>query len=134
MVMASLSENIGSRRFVLWVCFFAGAILTFQAIRIWVADYRVHSNQIDQMERGAALEPGNAAAWDRLGRARETNLESLDPVGAVADFQKAVARVPLSPAYWMDLANGYEAIGNVPLAREAFARARASYPASAVVA
>jgi hypothetical protein len=70
-VMASLSENIGSRRFVLLVCFFAGAILTFQAIRIWVADYRVHSNQIDQMERGAALEPGNAAAWDRLGRARE---------------------------------------------------------------
>jgi tetratricopeptide (TPR) repeat protein len=133
-VMTSLSENFGSRRFVLLVCFFAGAILTFQAIRIWVADYRVHSNQIDQMERGAALEPENAAAWDRLGRARETNFENLDSVGAVADFQKAVARVPLSPAYWMDLANGYEAIGNVPLAREAFTRARASYPASAVVA
>ena len=133
-VMASLSGNSGSRRFVLLVCFFTGAILTFQAIRIWVADYRVHSNQIDQMERGAALEPENAAAWDRLGRARETNLENLDPAGAVADFQKAVARVPVSPAYWMDLANGYEAIGNVPLAREAFTRARASYPASAVVA
>ena len=132
--MASLSENFGSRRFVLLVCFFAGAILTFHAIRIWVADYRVHSNQIDQMERGAALEPENAAAWDRLGRARETNLENLDPAGAVADFQKAVAHVPLSATYWMDLANGYEAIGNVPLAREAFTRARASYPASAVVA
>ena len=134
MVMASLSENFGSRRFILLVCFFTGAILTFQAIRIWVADYRVHSSQIDQMERGAALEPENAAAWDQLGRARETNLENLDPAGAVADFQKAVARVPLSAAYWMDLANGYEAIGNIPLAREAFIRARASYPASAVVA
>jgi len=50
--MVSLSENLGSRRFVLLVCFFIGAILTFQAIRIWVADYRVHSNRIDQMERG----------------------------------------------------------------------------------
>ena len=89
---------------------------------------------LDQMERGAALEPENAAAWDRLGRARETNLENLDPAGAVADFQKAVAHVPLSATYWMDLANGYEAIGNVPLAREAFTRARAAYPASAVVA
>lgn len=134
MVMASLSENFGSRRFVLLACFLTGAILTFQAIRIWVADYRVHSSQIDQMERGAALEPENAAAWDRLGRARETNLENLDPAGAVADFQNAVARVPLSAAYWIDLANGYEAIGNIPLAREAFTRARASYPASAVVA
>lgn len=134
MVMASLSENFGSRRFVLLVSFLTGAILTFQAIRIWLADYRVHSSQIDQMERGAALEPENAAAWDRLGRARETNLENLDPAGAVADFQNAVARVPLSAAYWIDLANGYEAIGNIPLAREAFTRARASYPASAVVA
>ena len=33
---------------------------------IWVADYRVHSNRIDQMERGVALEPENASAWDRL--------------------------------------------------------------------
>jgi hypothetical protein len=49
-----------------------------------VADYRVHSNQIDQMERGAALEPANAAAWDRLGRARETNLENLDPTAPIS--------------------------------------------------
>src|SRR5246127_4218714 len=132
--MKSPSEKSRFRKTLLLACFFVAAILTFQAIRIWVADYRVHSDQIDQMERGAALEPENAAAWDRLVRARATNLESLDPAGAVADFQQAVARVPLSATYWMDLANGYEAIGNVPLAREAFARARASYPASAVVA
>src|ERR1700730_4588972 len=129
--MASLSENFGSRRFVLLVCFFAGAILTFQAIRIWVADYRVHSNQIDQMERGVALEPENASAWDRLGRARETDFVNPDPAGAVADFEKAVARVPLSATYWMDLAGAYESIGNIPRAREAFSRARAAYPASA---
>src|ERR1700721_2126499 len=104
--MASLSENFGSRRFVLLVCFFAGAILTFQAIRIWVADYRVHSNQIDQMERGAALEPENAAAWDRLGRARETNLANLDPVGAVADFREAAPPVTLAARSWWARATG----------------------------
>ena len=132
--MVSLSENFGSRRFVLLVCFFIGAILTFQAIRIWVADYRVHSNRIDQMERGVALEPENASAWDRLGRAKETDFVNPDPAGAVADFQKAVARVPLSATYWTDLAGAYESIGNIPLAREAFNRARAAYPASALVA
>jgi hypothetical protein len=86
------------------------------------------------MERGVALEPENASAWDRLGRARETDFVNPDPAGAVGDFQKAVARVPLSATYWMDLANAYESTGNIPLAREAFNRARAAYPASALVA
>jgi hypothetical protein len=132
--MKSPSENLRSRKTLLLVSVFASAVVTFQAIRIWIADYRVHSNRIDQMERGAELEPENAAAWDRLGRARETNLENPDGAGAVADFQKAVARVPLSAAYWVDLARAYESTGNIPLAREAFNRARAAYPASALVA
>jgi tetratricopeptide (TPR) repeat protein len=132
--MKSPSEKSRFRKTLLLACFLVAAILTFQAIRIWIADYRVHSNRIDQMERGAVLEPENAAAWDRLGRARETDFVNPDPKRAVADFQKAVARVPLSAAYWMDLANAYESIGNIPLAREAFNRARAAYPASALVA
>jgi tetratricopeptide (TPR) repeat protein len=132
--MKSPSEKSRSRKTLLLACFFVAAILTFQAIRVWVADYRVHSDRIDQMERGAALEPENAAAWDRLGRAKETDFVNPDPAGAVADFQKAVARVPLSAAYWMDLASAYESTGNIPLAREAFDRARAAYPASALVA
>jgi hypothetical protein len=132
--MKSPSENFWSRKTLLLVSFCAAAILMFQAIRIWVADYRVHSNRIDQMERGVALEPENASAWDRLGRARETDFVNPDPAGAVADFEKAVARVPLSATYWTDLASAYESIGNIPLAREAFDRARAAYPASALVA
>jgi hypothetical protein len=130
----SQSEYLAPRRSVLLPCLVAAAILIFQAIRIWVADYRVQSSRIDQMERGAALEPENASAWDRLGRARETDFVNPDPAGAVGDFQRAVARVPLSAAYWMDLASAYESTGNIPLAREAFNRARAAYPASALVA
>ena len=132
--MKGPSEKSRSRKIVLLVSFIAATILTFQAIRIWVADYRVHSNRIDQVERGAALEPENAAAWDRLGRAKETDFVNPDPAAAVGDFKKAVARVPLSAAYWVDLARAYESTGNIPLAREAFNRARAAYPASALVA
>src|SRR5580700_3291173 len=132
--MKSQSGYLAPRRSVLLLCLVAAAILIFQAIRIWVADYRVHTDRIDQMELGVALEPQKASAWDRLGRARETDFVNPDPAGAVADFQKAVARVPLSATYWTDLANAYESIGNIPLAREAFDRARAAYPASALVA
>ena len=129
----SLGKPI-SRKTVLLVSCFAAAILTYQGIRIWVADYLVHKDRIDQVERGVALEPGNAAAWECLGRVREADLANPDPAAAVADFQKAVAHVPLSAQYWMDLAIGYESIGNIPAAREAFGRARAAYPASSVVA
>ena len=134
MGMKTPSEYLWSRRSLLLVCFVVAAILIFQAIRIWLADYRVHSDRIDQMERGVALEPENASAWDRLGRARETDFVNPDPAGAIADFEKAVARVPLSATYWMDLVGAYESIGNIPLAREAFNRARTVYPASAQVA
>src|ERR1700746_1072147 len=75
--MKSPSEYLVPRRSVLLLCLVAAAILIFQAIRIWVADYRVHTDRIDQMERGVALEPENAAAWDRLARARETDVVTL---------------------------------------------------------
>jgi len=132
--MESGSESAGPRKAVLFVCMAAGAIISFQAVRVWLADYRVHTDRIEQMERGAALEPGNASAWDRLGRVREADFENPDPAGAVEDFQEAVKRNPLSAEYWMDLAGAYEATGNIPLARDAFGRARAAYPASAQVA
>ncbi len=132
-----MEDSLGrpvSRKTVLLVSCFAAAILTYQAIRIWVADYLVHKDRIEQVERGVALEPENAAAWERLGRVREADLANPDSTEAVADFQKAVAHVPLSAQYWMDLAIGYESIGNIPKAREAFGRARAAYPSSSVVA
>ena len=84
MGMKTPSEYLGSRRSLLLVCFVVAAILIFQATRIWVADYRVHSDRIGQMKRGVALEPANASAWDRLGRARETDFANPDPAGAKA--------------------------------------------------
>jgi len=132
-----MEDSLGKpvpRKAVLLVSCFAAAILTYQAIRIWVADYLVHKDRIDQVERGVALESENAAAWERLGRVREADLANPDSAAAIADFQKAVAHVPLSAQYWMDLAIGYESVGNIPAAREAFGRARAAYPASSIVA
>ena len=132
--MESSSGKSVSRKALLLVFCFAAAIIIYHAIRIWIADYRVHTDRVDQVERGLALEPENAAAWDRLGHVREADFANPDPTEAIADFQNAIARVPLSAQYWMDLAVGYESIGNIQLARQAFNRARAAYPGSALVA
>jgi tetratricopeptide (TPR) repeat protein len=128
-----LIENMSQRRALLVVSVAAAALISFQAVRIWVADHRLHSDRLEVMERGAALEPGNAAAWDRVGHRRQWDLANPDPAGALSDYLRAVERNPLSAHYWLDLASAYEDTGNLPLARDAFEHARKVYPASAEV-
>jgi hypothetical protein len=132
--MESPAAGTNPRVAVFLICIASALLLSFQASKIWLADYRVHTDRVDQMERGIALEPRNGAAWDRTGRVRQTDFENPDPVGALTDFQKAVQYDPLSADYWMDLAGAYEATGNLPLARDAFDHARNIYPGSAQVA
>ena len=91
------------RRALLIASLALAALVSFQAIENWVADHRIHSSRLDIMERGAALEPGNADAWDRLGRYQQWNLANPDPNQAIADYLKAVQRDPHSAHYWMDL-------------------------------
>jgi len=127
-------EAKGLRRSLLIVALSAAAILSYQAIRLWLADHRIHSNRLELIERGASLEPGNADAWDILGRYQQLDFAAGDPAQAVTDFEKAVHDNPLSAYYWMNLAGAYEATGDTARAREAFDRARAVYPLSAEVA
>jgi tetratricopeptide (TPR) repeat protein len=127
-------ETASQRRALLLVSAAVAALISFQAARLWLADSRLHSDRLDVMERGAALEPGNAAAWDRVGHRRQWDLADPDPVGALEDYQRAVERNPLAAHYWLDLASAYEDTGNLPLARNAFEQARKVYPASAEVA
>jgi len=111
----------------------AGALLSYQAVSLWVAYHRIHSTQLEIIERGAALEPGNAEAWDLLGRHRQLDFANADPQQELADYQRAVQDDPLSATYWMNLAGAYEANGDLSSAQNAFERARAVYPLSAEV-
>lgn len=122
-------------KWILFVTAFAvAAILIFQGSEIWLADHRVNSGKPEQMERGAALLPGNADAWDLLGRFYQWDFMNSDMSRAIVNYQKAVQRNPLSAHYWMDLASAYEATGDDADAQQAFERGKAVYPKSAEVA
>ena len=132
--MTPLVDGTRFRWTVLLVSIVTAVLLSFQAGRNWFANYRVHSGELATVERGVALEPGNADAWDRLGRFHEWDFEKPDPSQAITDYREALVRNPLSEHYWMDLASAYEAAGNDSEAQKAFDKARAVYPTSAEVA
>jgi tetratricopeptide (TPR) repeat protein len=123
-----------TRRALPIVCLAAASLVCFQAGKFWLADHRVESQNLEMIVRGVALVPGNADAWDRLGRYRQYSFGEPDPSEAIADFKSAVEKDPYSANYWMDLATSYEAADDNSHAREAYLRARDAYPISAQVA
>jgi tetratricopeptide (TPR) repeat protein len=127
-------QRAPARAAILVFALAAGALLSYQAVRLWLAYHRIHSTRLEIIERGAALEPGNAEAWDLLGRYRQLDFASADPQQELADYQRAVQDDPLSATFWMNLAGAYEANGDLGAAQNAFERAHSVYPLSAEVA
>jgi tetratricopeptide (TPR) repeat protein len=127
-------ERKGSRWALLVAALIVALFFSYQAIRLWIADYRINSNSLNAIERGAALEPGNGQAWDILGRFQEMDFAANDPKEAIKAFKKAIQDDPLSAYYWMNLASAYEATGDMAQAQDAFDHARKVYPLSAQVA
>jgi cytochrome c-type biogenesis protein CcmH/NrfG len=127
------SEAAGTRGALLAFAVCLAGFLCYQAGRLWLADRDTRSDTLARLERGAALEPGNADAWDALGRFRQLDFTNPDSDGALADYQRSVQANPLSAHHWMNLAEAYEAHGDIAKARDAFEHARTVYPLSAEV-
>lgn len=127
-------ERKGWRWALLVAALIVALFFSYQAIRLWIADYRINSNTLNAIQHGVALEPGNAQAWDILGRFQQLDFSAGDPNAAVKSFQKAIQDDPDSAYYWMNLAAAYEATGDVSRAQDAFVHAREVYPLSAQVA
>lgn len=131
--MNTLAPSPAQRRYLSIALLAAAAIIVWQAGEIWLANYRMQTGQPDEMRKGAALVPGNAEAWDRLGRYYLLSFSDPNIPLAVSNFEHAVKVDPLSENYWLDLAAAYDANGNTAGAENAYEEARKVYPTSAVV-
>ncbi len=127
-------QGVPARLVILVFALAAGALLSYQAARLWLANHRIHSTRLEIIERGAALEPGNADAWDLLGRYHQLDFANADPQQELADYKRAVQDDPLNATFWMNLAGAYEENGDLSAAQNAFEHARSVYPLSAEVA
>ena len=127
-------EGAGQKVALLIATLAISAIIIFQAAEVWLADYRIHSKDIDLMERGTALLPGDGEAWDLLGHFYQWDFVHSDLPRALADYRHAVHDDPISADYWMDAGSALEATGDAAAAQQAFERAQAVYPASGQVA
>ena len=126
-------EDARRRAALLVVSVGVAAILIYQASVLWLTNRRIESGQLGEMERGAALTPGDGAAWDHLGRLRQWDFVNADLPQAIADYEKAVQVDPRSSHYWLDLASAYDSAGDAARAQQAYERAQSVYPLSAEV-
>ncbi|MGD0307353.1 MAG: hypothetical protein ABSC71_21205, partial [Candidatus Acidiferrales bacterium] len=110
------------------------AVMIYHAVRFWLADHRVHKDNLASIESGVHLEPGDADAWDTLGRFLQLSLEYNDPVQSLAAYQHAVQANSHSSILHMNLAAAYEGAGEVDQARQQYVDASTVYPLSAQVA
>ena len=117
---------IGSLIVALWVSFFG--------VRSGIAGLAADGTSSSDLKLAVRLEPGNPEFWYRLGHYQQFNLEQPDMVASLESYQKAVTLNPGFTEAWLDLGTTFELDGNTTAARDAFLRAKKTYPVSAEVA
>jgi len=126
-------ETASSRIALLAVCALVAVLFCYEAVRLELAEHRIWSDDLTKMQSAAALEPGYAEYWDRLGRFLQFGLDEQNFPDALHNYEKAVKISPLTARYWIDLAIAHENLGDTEKARKDFDEARADYPGSAEV-
>ena len=86
------------------------AIYSGSAIREYLADHYSQKSDLASLQRAVRLQPANAKYRDRFGRYLSMVQES--PEAATESYKAAVELNPYVAAYWLDLAAGYELLGN----------------------
>jgi len=126
-------ETPSSRIALLAICGLIAVVFCYEAVRLELAEHRIWSDDFTKMQSAAAIEPGYAEYWDRLGRFLQFGLDEQDFPNALRNYEKAVKISPLTARYWIDLAIAQENLGDIEKARKDFDEARADYPGSAEV-
>ncbi len=108
-------------------------VVSFFGIRMAIAANAADGTTAKDLELAARLEPRNPEYWFRLGHYLEFNLDDPNADRALDAFHHAIALDPHYTEAWLDLATSYELDGNTEATRDAYQRAKESYPASAEV-
>ena len=127
-----LSDSL-SRGLLIAAALLVGLWLSFFGIRSAVANYYSEIGTAQSLESAVRLEPENSAYWYMLGRYQQYNLEQPDSAQAEKSYLKAIALNPDATDAWLDLGTAYELDGKTEQARDAYLKAKKSYPASADV-
>jgi tetratricopeptide (TPR) repeat protein len=109
------------------------AVLSYAGIRNARASHYLGLQTASGYERAVQLEPGNPRNWYLLGRYWQYNFEQPDLARAIQDYQTALQFAPNYTDALLELAAAYEYEGDTSAARDAYQRARKSYPVSAEV-
>lgn len=133
-IVGTLFADVGKRWAILCLAVAVSATMVYQAGKLSLAWYWENSGQTAKQIRAADLVPGNARAWEQLGASAQFNFADANPSRAISYYLRAVRANPLSAVHWMELANAYEATGDVFRAKEAYENAKRDYPISADVA
>jgi tetratricopeptide (TPR) repeat protein len=127
-----LSDSL-SRGLVVAAALLVGLWLSYFGIRSAIASYYAQSESAKRLETAVRLEPENPDYWYALGRYQQYNLEQPNSVLAEQSYRKAIAFNPNATEAWLDLGTAYELDGKTAEAREAYLKAKRSYPTSAEV-
>ena len=125
----SLSRGIlvlGAVCVALWLSFFGA--------RSGIAGWFAEKPSSSDLHLAMRLEPENSEYWYRLAHFQQFNLEQPDAAASLEAYQRAVQLNPGYTEAWLDLGTAYELAGDIAAARDAFERAKSSYPASSEVA
>ena len=127
-----LSDSL-SRGLIVAAATCVAVAMCFFGVRMALAANGAEEESVTGLLRATRLEPKNPEYWYRLGHYQQFNLEQLDSAQAEEYFKKAIVLDPEYTDAWLDLGTTYELDGNFEVARDAYERARRSYPTSAEV-
>ena len=122
-----------SRALVVLVAIAIAAPLSYFSVRTAVAANAAEKETENGLGTAIRLEPDNPEYWYRFGHFQQFNVEQPNSALAESYFRRATNLNPLSTDAWLDLGTSYELDGKTKDAREAFLRAKLSYPTSAEV-
>jgi tetratricopeptide (TPR) repeat protein len=127
-----LSDSL-SRGLVLVAAVVVAIALSFFALRSAIASQASQGTTAKELQFAVRLEPRDPDYWFALGHFQQFNLEEPDPDKSLVSLQKAVEILPQYTDAWLDLGTAYELQGDASAAREAYKKAKETYPASAEV-